>query len=697
MTITIHRGMNQIGGCITEIATSTTRILIDMGQNLPDGDGVVNDSFANKDVIKRLTLGIKAIFYTHCHGDHIGLFKYIPENVEQYIGETAKRVLLVTYKNRAFTPDIKDITPDDYHTLETFKTYTANNPVKVGDITVTPYFVSHSACDAHMFLIEAGGKRVLHTGDFRGHGYLSKGLIPAIKKYVLKKPVDVLITEGTMLSRMDERVEHESSIQKKAKALMKKYKNVFVLCSSTDMERLASFRAAYLAAKSGSPFVCDDTQKEVLQIFSETSGKKSPLFDFSKDRTVYDFSVTNKNLIKRISGKGCCMLVRVSKKFEGYLDFLKHNGLNMQESVLIFSMWGGYIDPNSKHAKKSYLDFVAKFPVVERLHTSGHASADCLAEVCNLVNPTAAIIPIHSEQSEQYRKLQITDVLKGKIITASCKKWKFDIMIREIDSSYEKFLNNLSKSIHVEYQPVEIINDTNEKIFTAVETGDVGKVKEALRKERINAASLYGYKSIVLAAERVNMDILKMLLENGKNINRESFWSNRYKPALSALKTASCNGNIDVVKLLLEYGANAVKKDMDKALNEAISKNNIELLNILLEAGAKFQYPVIMSAIEKGNVEVVKILLKHRRSKLPKNDLTEAFIKALSNGNLEMVRFLLELGADVNEKDKKGFSAMMYAVENKDTAIVEMLKNAEKYSKKKKNLCKSVSSASSAY
>jgi len=520
MTITIHRGMNQIGGCITEIATSTTRILIDMGQNLPDGDGVVNDSFANKDVIKRLTLGIKAIFYTHCHGDHIGLFKYIPENVEQYIGETAKRVLLVTYKNRAFTPDIKDITPDDYHTLETFKTYTANNPVQVGDIKVTPYFVSHSACDAHMFLIEAGGKRVLHTGDFRGHGYLSEGLIPAIKNHVLKKPVDVLIT-------------------------------------------------------------------------------------------------------------------------------------------------------------------------------SGHASADCLAEVCNLVNPTTAIIPIHGEQSEQYRKLQITDALKEKIITASCKKWKFDIIIRE--QVYEEFLHNLSNRNSVEYQPVEIINDTNEKIFTAVETGDVGKVKEALTKERINAASLYGYKSIVLAAERQNMDVLKMLLENGKNINRESFWSNKYKPALSALKTASCNGNIDVVKLLLEYGANAVTKDMDKALFEAISKNNIELLNILLEAGAKFQYPVIMSAIEKGNVEVVKILLKHRRSKLPKNDLTEAFIKALSNGNLEMVRFLLELGADVNEKDKKGFSAMMYAVENKDTAIVEMLKNAEKYSKKKKNLCKSVSSASSAY
>lgn len=46
MKITIHRGINQIGVCITEISTNTTRILIDLGQNLPDGDGKVQDDFA---------------------------------------------------------------------------------------------------------------------------------------------------------------------------------------------------------------------------------------------------------------------------------------------------------------------------------------------------------------------------------------------------------------------------------------------------------------------------------------------------------------------------------------------------------------------------------------------------------------------------------------------------------------------------
>lgn len=36
-------------------------------------------------------------------------------------------------------------------------------PVQIKDITVTPYTVDHSAYGAFMFLIQADGKKVLHT------------------------------------------------------------------------------------------------------------------------------------------------------------------------------------------------------------------------------------------------------------------------------------------------------------------------------------------------------------------------------------------------------------------------------------------------------------------------------------------------------------------------------------------------------
>jgi hypothetical protein len=53
MTITIHRGIDQIGGCITEIATDRTRILIDLGRNLPDAEGESDDKIATPKAIER--------------------------------------------------------------------------------------------------------------------------------------------------------------------------------------------------------------------------------------------------------------------------------------------------------------------------------------------------------------------------------------------------------------------------------------------------------------------------------------------------------------------------------------------------------------------------------------------------------------------------------------------------------------------
>ncbi len=77
MKIIIHRGIDQIGGCITEIATDKTRIFIDLGQNLPDGEGNIQDSFANLESIEKITKDVDAIFYTHYHGDHLGLFCFV--------------------------------------------------------------------------------------------------------------------------------------------------------------------------------------------------------------------------------------------------------------------------------------------------------------------------------------------------------------------------------------------------------------------------------------------------------------------------------------------------------------------------------------------------------------------------------------------------------------------------------------------
>lgn len=406
MKITIHRGINQIGGCITEIATAHTRIIIDLGQNLPDNTGVSYDELATSKAVAKLTKGVDAILYTHYHGDHIGLFDLVPEGVKQYIGKTAQKVALCKHTKLGQIKGREKLSATEVKAINAMETVIEGMPVEIGEIEVIPFFVSHSAYESYMLLVQVDGKRILHTGDFRDHGYLGKGLTKVIKTYI--KQVDVLITEGTMLSRGDEHIRHESQLKQDFMELMKQYKNCFVVCSSTDMERLATIHAAHREAKPNAPFICDEFQKEVLDIFSDSAGKKSTLFCF-------DDAITFESRQAKIWENGFTMLVRCSDKFDGWTDKLLAK-INKDETVIVFSMWSEYINPASRHAKKEHLAFISKFRNIKKIHTSGHASKECLAEVCTLTNPAVAIIPIHSERSNAYLSLPISEELKSKVI-----------------------------------------------------------------------------------------------------------------------------------------------------------------------------------------------------------------------------------------------------------------------------------------
>lgn len=405
MKITIHRGIDQIGGSITEIETETTKIFIDLGRNLPKGDNPTEDKNASKEVIEKLTKDCNAIFYTHYHGDHIDLYKYVPETIPQFIGEIAKQVMICKSKRLAKLPAKTNITEKDVEKLESFKTFKAKDKIKIGDVSITPYFVSHSACDSYMFLIEANGKSVLHTGDFREHGYLGKGLIPTIETYIAKRGIDVLISEGTMLSRLQEKVKHENDLKVEATKLLKKYKYSFILCSSTDIDRLASFHDA--SKLCGRSFLCDGYQKEVLEIF--TANAKSDLFKFDN---AYFYKHNHEKQFELIKERGFCMLIR-STKIEMVKELLKH--LPQEEVLFIYSMWDGYLR-EGENQKTDILKIWNFFKNKEKIHTSGHATAETLVKVCQLVNPQKAIIPIHSAHSGDIFNLNIPNSMKEKIV-----------------------------------------------------------------------------------------------------------------------------------------------------------------------------------------------------------------------------------------------------------------------------------------
>ena len=387
MEITIHRGASQIGGCITEISTDGCRIFIDLGSNLP---GTVGRELT-KEQVKRLTAGADAVFYTHYHGDHVGLCRFVPENVKQYIGRGAKEVMMCQCKA------LKRY--DDEVVVGRMEAYAPLQSIDVGGkglITVTPLFVDHSAFDAYMFKIRCGGKTVLHTGDFRRHGFLGKGLMSMLQRYV--GHIDVLITEGTMLGRRQERVISENDIERNVISLLKAHKYVFALCSSTDRDRLASFHAACKA--TGRLFVVDDYQKDVLDVFSHYAGSKSSLFNFDKVFKLVNFRTLN---VRRLLGsKGFLMPVRMTgRRLVNAMNDVYHD----EPAWLIYSMWSGYADKGKPYAMKEVVGLRCLFGhriadgVVDGFHTSGHADIGTLMDVCQAVSPKVGIVPIHRDES----------------------------------------------------------------------------------------------------------------------------------------------------------------------------------------------------------------------------------------------------------------------------------------------------------
>ena len=417
MKIRIHRGSRQIGGCITEIQSDRgTRILIDLGHNLP-GESANDDEYDDPSRLSELLDGVSAVVYTHNHGDHVGFFYKVPKEIPQYIGEMAREVMfnILDENYNRLSRDERRLAGSDYFdkisALRAFRTYKAAQTFNVDDVSVTPFFVSHSAGDAYMLLIECDGKKVLHTGDFRDHGYLGKGLYPMLEKYIIPQGIDVLITEGTNVGQRSKSVLSEQEISLEFRQIMRKYKNVFILSSSADADRLWSIYSAH--NKSRQPFLCDDYQKKMLDIIRDGYDPDKPLYRFVTE-DIFDIRNhwTNSKLVEWMHDKGFTMLIRRSDTFQRYLEQVLPR-CAPEETCIVYSMFKGYIDPGHKAFNQDLYDFVNQFPNTVFCHTSGHASKECIEKVCCIINPTTAIIPIHKENS--FDCLELPNDIKDKV------------------------------------------------------------------------------------------------------------------------------------------------------------------------------------------------------------------------------------------------------------------------------------------
>ena len=92
MKITIHRGTDQIGGCVTEYEHKGWHLFVDYGEELsgdPETGELQVEGLTHGDLSK------SALLITHYHGDHIGNITKLPEDLPIYMGEVAREIQLV--------------------------------------------------------------------------------------------------------------------------------------------------------------------------------------------------------------------------------------------------------------------------------------------------------------------------------------------------------------------------------------------------------------------------------------------------------------------------------------------------------------------------------------------------------------------------------------------------------------------------
>lgn len=374
MKIIIHRGTHQIGGVATEIRTEKNRIIIDMGDELS-----LDPAFISQDLhipgVTDANGNCDAVLFTHNHGDHIGQFSNIRDDIPLYMGSLARDVLL--------TSDRKD-SHKQLKRIKGANLFIEGQPFFIGDMKITPYSIDHSACDSYMLLIEAEGKKILHTGDFRMHGFRGKAIPKILDKLVRK--VDVLITEGTTLSRPTGQPMTEHDLQQKAKTYLQEYKYVFVYCASTNLERICALSKA---VPIGKYFICDSYQSKLLDLVQQHWQGYSNLYRNIK-KTVY-----GNNLLAKFTARGFLMTVRDNRLFRKIIP-----KFDTTQSIILYSMWDGY----RTKPQSTIPDFLSLAGRWESLHTSGHASINDICTVIEKTDPEY-VIPIHTEQPDMLKAL----------------------------------------------------------------------------------------------------------------------------------------------------------------------------------------------------------------------------------------------------------------------------------------------------
>jgi uncharacterized protein len=205
------------------------------------------------------------------------------------------------------------------------------------------------------------------------------------------------------------------------------------------------------------------------------------------------------------------------------------------------------------------------------------------------------------------------------------------------------------------------------------------KAADALIKDGADAkaANRYGVTPINLAATNGSAAMIRKLLDAGVDPNSAN------PGGETALMTAARTGKVDAVKLLLDRGANIHAKDNahgQTALMWAVLENHADVVGLLLARGADInahtnvtitpgEYVPARAAAASGNG-----IIRQRALPTPNGGMT-SLLFAIRDGNVPMMRLLLDHGADLGQSSGNHTTPLLIALLNGQVGIATELVN----------------------
>ena len=236
-----------------------------------------------------------------------------------------------------------------------------------------------------------------------------------------------------------------------------------------------------------------------------------------------------------------------------------------------------------------------------------------------------------------------------------------------------------------------IKNGAPNDLTRAIKYGVTDQVEYLLSKSKnIDALDSNGDTALTLAIKENNVNLVKMIINKGANINIISFINN-YSDEYSPLMIASKNGNKEIVNLLIKNGANVnlLNSSSMSALmtttydRHLITPEQIEVMKILIDAGANPNLSIIENETTLDRVwgnDIASKLLINNGADVNGIEIFSGFTKLMGAayaGDDIMVKYLLNHGADHTFRDyEEDKTALMFAQDRGNNKVIKLLMDA---------------------